>query len=272
MISIYEGSVGSGKSYHALLEGLKKCTSLRSNRWVIANFPLKEQFCKPKEIERWHFWDDITPEKLILFAIEKEFAGIEGACLLIIDEAGILFNSRDWMIKSGDRKKWVSFFSQSRKFGYDVILVAQSDRMIDRQIRDLAEYVVRHFNMRMYWFLSWLPFRLHMAVFRWYGTRIKGTMDPFIVRKGVYKKYDTMRIFNLDEVKEQIKVMYGRVIPAAVAKYVSMLEENIAEEKKKIKNTEAVKNEKSTVRSIFDKVDASETENQDCSNENEEVC
>ena len=250
VISIYEGSVGSGKSYHALLEGLKKCSSLRSNRWVIANFPIKREFCKEKEVQRWQFWDEITPEKLILFSIEKEFAGHEGSCLLIIDEAGIIFNSRDWMIRAEERKKWISFFSQSRKFGYDVILVAQSDRMIDRQIRDLSEYIVRHFNMRQYWYFSWLPFRFHMAVWRWYGTKIKGSMDPFIVRKSVYKKYDTMRIFNLDEVKSQLSKMYGKVIPAAVAKYIDLLEEKLENEKKKVSKTNVVNIE---TRSIISK-------------------
>lgn len=235
MICIYEGAVGSGKSYHALLEGLKKCSSWRKNRWVVANFPLKREFCKNKEIERWQFWDVITPEKLILFSIEKGFAGHEGSCLLIIDEAGILFNSRDWMVKADERKKWISFFSQSRKFGYDVILVAQSDRMIDRQIRDLSEYIVRHFNMRQYWFLAWVPFRLHCAVWRWYGTKIKGTIDPFIVRKSVYKKYDTMRIFNLEEIKKQIKEMYGKVVPAEVVKYIKTLELRLEREKEEVK-------------------------------------
>ena len=85
-----------------------------------------------------------------------------GSCLLIVDEAGILFNSRDWMVRAEEAEKVDKFFSQSRKFGYDVILVAQSDRMIDRQIRDLAEYLVRHFNMRKYWYFAWLPFKFHL--------------------------------------------------------------------------------------------------------------
>jgi len=241
-ISIFEGSVGSGKSYHALLEGLRKVNAIPV-RYVVANFPLEERYCNRKELERWHFWDVITPEKLVLFAIEKGFAGKEGSCLLIIDEAGILFNSRDWMVKSEERKKWISFFSQSRKFGYDVILVAQSDRMIDRQIRDLAEYLVRHFNMRKYWYFAWLPFKFHCAVWKWYGTRIKGSVDPFVVRASVYRKYDTMRVFNLEEIKRQIKEMYGKVIPADVAKYIKLLEEKQERDKSKSRKVQVLRGE-----------------------------
>lgn len=223
MISLFTGSVGSGKSYHALSMGLRKVNAI-PERFVIANFPLRLEFCNKKEKERWQFWEVITPEKLIAFAAEKEFIGKEGYCLLIIDEAGVLFNSRDWMVQAKERTKWVKFFSQSRKFGYDVILISQDDRMIDRQIRSLAEYEVKHFDMRRYWFFSWIPLKMHMAVWRWYHTKIKGTADPFLIRKSVYKKYDTMRIFNIDELVAQIKQMYGKVIPAPVAKFIAVLE------------------------------------------------
>lgn len=218
MIALFTGSVGSGKSYHALLEGLKKCNAIPL-RYVIANFPIQK--CNRKEQERWYFYEEISPEFLISFSLEHGFYGKEGNCLLIIDEAGCIFNSRDWQVKAKERTKWVKFFSQSRKFGYDVILVAQSDRMIDRQIRDLAEYEVRHFSMRRYWFLSWLPLRLHCAVWHWYHTRIRGTVDPFIVRKKVYSKYDTMRIFNIDDMEKSIRAIYeGKVIPAQVARFL----------------------------------------------------
>lgn len=232
MIALFTGSVGSGKSYHALLEGLKKVNAIPT-RYVVANFPIKAG--NKKEEERWHYWEEITPERLIAFSVERGFVGKEGHCLLILDEAGVLFNSRDWLVKAADRAKWVKFFSQSRKFGYDVILVAQDDRMIDRQIRSLAEYEVRHFDVRRYWFLAWVPIKLHVAVWRWYHTKIKGTLDPFIIRRKVANKYDTMRIFNLDEVIADIRNMYGKVIPAPVAKFIAVLEgeKRAREERKK---------------------------------------
>lgn len=227
MIALFTGSVGSGKSYHALVEGLKRVYAI-PKRYVIANFPLVYERGKrgDREKERWHFWEEITPEKLVSFSIEKGIYGKEGMCLIIIDEAGCMFNARDWQVKAVERAKWIKFFSQSRKLGFDVILVAQSDRMIDRQIRDLAEYEVRHFAMKRYWLLSWLPVRLHCAVWFWYHTKMKGTADPFIIRMKIAKKYDTMRLFNIDDMKKAIKALYqGKVVPAEVAKFLQEVEE-----------------------------------------------
>ena len=91
--------------------------------------------------------------------------------LIIIDEAQLIFNSRDWNGKNGDRMQWIKFFSQHRKYGYNIILIAQFDRMIDRQIRSLVEYEVAH--MKMSNFFKFLPFTSFMAVMRWYGQKMK---------------------------------------------------------------------------------------------------
>ena len=55
------------------------------------------------------------------------------------------------------------------------------------------------------------------------------------MRAGVYRKYDTMRIFNIEEIKQQIKEMYGKVIPAEVARYIGMLEKKYVESDKGIR-------------------------------------
>ena len=39
---------------------------------------------------------------------------------------------------------WLGFFSQHRKLGYSIILVAQTRDMLDKQIRSLAEEYVAH--------------------------------------------------------------------------------------------------------------------------------
>jgi len=157
MIYIYTGPVGSGKSYHALVEGLRKISAI-PDRYVIANFPIKFKKGKrgDRERKRWIYLEDshITVDNLIKMSFEKGFFQKEGHCLLVIDEAGVFFNARDWMIKGAERAEWVKFFSQSRKFGYDVILVAQDLRMIDRQIRNMADFEVKHLNMNKYFGLK----------------------------------------------------------------------------------------------------------------------
>ncbi len=235
MISIYTGTVGSGKSYHALEVLLSKVWG-KFDRYAIANFPInyskKGSKRYIKETERFRFWEDITPEKLIAYSIEKAFYGKEGYCTLIIDEAGIMFNSRDWQVESKKRKNWVNFLSLSRKFGYDIILITQVDRLLDRQIRTLAEYEVRHFKMTNHWYLKWLPFKLHASSMFWYNTKFNGKVELFTIKSYIAKKYDTMRIFNFNELKSAILSLYkGSVIPATIVIFLEQLKAKYAVEK-----------------------------------------
>lgn len=115
MIRLFLGAVGSGKSYHALAEGLHIAGHRDKNRVVVANFPInfpKENFLNRRMLKTqkkdWIYIPDekLKVEELIKISIEREFIGKEGRSLLIIDEAGLFFNSRDWMIKPKERKEW----------------------------------------------------------------------------------------------------------------------------------------------------------------------
>lgn len=211
MISIYTGSVGSGKSYHALKMGLQKISCV-PDRYVIANFPInysKNQKKAEREKRRWLFFEDkdITPDNLIKKSFELDIFGKEGHCLVIIDEAGIFFNARDWQIKGQERAEWIKFFSQSRKFGYDIILVAQDLRMIDRQIRSMADFEVMHKALNKYFWLSFLPFKTFAYVEYWMNTRFKGRVSFDILLPWVARRYDTMRLFKItDELREIAKL------------------------------------------------------------------
>lgn len=195
MIELYLGSVGSGKSYHALKRGLQKVKE--RGAFVVANFPIKAT--KQKEKERWIYMDDFKPSDLIELSIMRGSFGKEGRALVIIDEAGIWFNARDWQIDSKGRKEWIKFFSQSRKFGYDVILIAQDERMVDRQIRKLAEYYVKHIKFRNYKWLKFLPWQIFAAVSFWQGATFKGSVSLIFFNHFVARKYDTMKLFDIDD-------------------------------------------------------------------------
>ncbi len=54
--------------------------------------------------------------------------------LLVLDEVGTFLNSREWQGK--ERGLILSWLAQSRKYGWDLLLMAQHARMIDAQIRD----------------------------------------------------------------------------------------------------------------------------------------
>src|SRR5690606_41054220 len=99
MITLYSGTPGSGKSYHAI-QLIWRCLSW--NRYVIANFPIKftKRVIKKGYDKRFFFWpnEEIPIENLIMFALERGMIekAKESQCLVVIDEAGGRFNCRDF--------------------------------------------------------------------------------------------------------------------------------------------------------------------------------
>lgn len=242
MISMYTGSVGSGKSYHALELGMEWIRK----KHVIANFPIippkawtkrgKKKW--EKKVDRWTYMEEISVEYLMALSLENGWYGKESSCMVLIDEAGIMFNSRDWQSARGARMKWIKFLSQSRKFGYDFVFVCQMDRMIDKQIRGLCEYEVKHLKANNAIFFKWLSMfkiTLFMYNYRWYQTKVKGNLRFSIYRPSVGNRYDTMRVFNLEELIENMKMVYeGKIIPSAVAAQLVIWEEEVKDKMMKL--------------------------------------
>lgn len=218
-IEIYSGFVGSGKSYHATRRGVTIADSPMGKRWVVANFPIKpkrkflskiplmgkmvkEKYNSPRWLYKTN--EEMTVEYLIEKSHEMGWYGNESQCLLIVDEAGILFNSRDWNVKPSERKGWISFLSQSRKFGYDVVFIVQDGRMMDRQIRSLAEYEVQHKKMNGWGFLTFLPITIFACVKFWNGMKgVRGSLEMCIYNKSVAERYDTMGLFGYGETEDK---------------------------------------------------------------------
>lgn len=238
MITLYTGSVGSGKSFHGVEIGWDW---INRKKHVIANFPLIFKKSKREQAKktRWTFNDEITVEWLMAKSIENGWYGKESQCAVIIDEAGIIFNSRDWQSKGSERMKWIKFLSQSRKFGYDFIFICQADRMIDKQIRGLVEYEVKHLKANNSFFMGFLSIfkvTLFLYVYKWYQTKLKSNLRFSFYKPWLAKRYDTFRTFNLDELVDYLEGLYeGKVIPANVAVFIDAqrkeLEARLAERK-----------------------------------------
>jgi hypothetical protein len=127
--------------------------------------------------------------------------------LLVLDECGDWFNSRNWQDKSrADVNTW---FRHARKLGWDVYLIVQDISIIDSQARDsLAASIARCKRMDkvaipfITSLSKWVfghpirPAKFHMA-------RVEDADGVFLDRwvyKGtdLYKSYDTEQIFNGD--------------------------------------------------------------------------
>lgn len=191
MIWLYSGTPGSGKSYHATADiyyRLKRRGRHPKNK-VIANFALAV------DTPNFLYWDNsqLTVKRLYNYARYRHKPGVEGQTLVVIDESQVIFNSRSWHTDGHNRMDWIVFFTQHRKLGFDFILIAQNDRMLDRQIRCLVEYEVFHLKIGNYFRL--LPITAFLAVQRWYGQRLKVGHDVVIYRKRIARLYDSYMMF-----------------------------------------------------------------------------
>ncbi|MCQ5129827.1 zonular occludens toxin domain-containing protein [Butyricicoccus faecihominis] len=229
MITFYTGTPGSGKSYHLA----QRCFEiLRYNKTnIIANFALnmdyvaytwlgwlkhlitdkthgKITFSKyNKRALKGHFeyWSnpEITPENLLKFANEHHKKQKEGQTLVIIDEAGIVYNCRQFGSK--DRQDWTDFFAKHRHYGFDFILATQFDRQVDKQIRMCVEYEMVHRKLRNYQFLGLLLSLLaggniFIAKQYWYASRDKLVIKTRAMRyrSRIGSLYDTYAEFSRD--------------------------------------------------------------------------
>jgi zona occludens toxin (predicted ATPase) len=210
MIYNYTGTPGSGKSLHVARE--MEMYLRRKKRTVIANFPINMEIISKKgKHETGEFIyrknDELTVAFLIDYAKSNHKAGKESQSLIVIDEAGIMFNSRDY--GSFDRKSWINFFMTHRHYGYDVILISQVDRLIDRQIRAFIEYEVRHRKANNFKTLGLILTLLRISTFvaityLYHQRGEKCSAEFFRYRKKDGKLYDTMMLFEGDAHGESI--------------------------------------------------------------------
>ena len=203
MLMTYTGTCGSGKSYHSVKEIIYR---LKRGGVVITNLELDiENIVKyHKKItaddlaERLIILDneDITPR--ILFEYAMNFKDNKQKILLLIDEAADMFNTREW--NKADRKSWNKFFRMHRHLHYDVVLVAQHRKMIDKQVQWLFDVDVQHRNLKEFGFIGTLLFvflpKLFLCVTVYAPLKTKSGSKWVWLQKKYYKCYDTFTLAN----------------------------------------------------------------------------
>ena len=195
-ISLLSGTPGSGKSLHAVSDGLDW---LKLGRNLITNFPLDWHKRLKKIKGDYQFWknSDITPVHLIHYAKEHHKKSEKAQTLLIIDEASMMFNARDFGRK--DRMEWINFLANHRHFNFEIILIAQNDKMLDKQIRGLIEYDIKHRSLSNFNFITLLISKLFGGLFfcvsYWYPIRQCNGKSIIRLNKSKARCYDTMALF-----------------------------------------------------------------------------
>lgn len=203
MIYLYTGSPGSGKSYHVAKEIY---FYLNHGRNIVTNFEIDESMITSKKRGMFcYLYDDqITPEFLRDYALQhhkKNQRGQirEGQTYIVLDECQRMFNCRSWNDK--ERQKWCTFFCEHRHFGYHVILITQMDRLVDRQIRSLAEYEIKHRKINNFGKGGFLVSLLCIgrpvfcAIEYWYGAKERCGSSLMLGRNKYFRFYDSYKLF-----------------------------------------------------------------------------
>lgn len=198
MIYFYSGTPGSGKSLHVARDIYIRLNRNKKYPNVIANFMINENMIKNKKA-KFIYKDnsELTVEFLLNYALKNHKIGVENQTLVVVDECSVIWNSRSWM-KDHDRMEWLKFFVQHRKLGYNFILISQTDRQIDRQIRSLFEYEVKHRKVNNFKIGRLLPVPTFAAITYWYGLNERLGVEFFTYRKKWSKFYDSYGTFELD--------------------------------------------------------------------------
>lgn len=214
MIFLYSGTPGSGKSLHASRDIYNKIKKQRKT--VIANFNINDDVFNKNKKGRGKFlyFDNsvLNVDLLVEYSRRYHKANKENQTLLIIDECQVFFNPREFT--RSDRMKWNNFFSQHRKLGYNVILISQNDRLIDRQIRANIEYNIIHRKVNNFKIGQLFPIKTFIAVTYWYGVREKLGIEFFIYRKKYGADfYNSFKMFdeNLTEANANAKKVLDQI-------------------------------------------------------------
>lgn len=208
------GTPGSGKSYNMAIDIYWAC---RRSQPVVANFDVNRKMLG--KYEKYFIFlenEEITPQSLA--AISAGYFGDsgvkEGSLRLYIDECAIMFGARTWNDRS--RPDWLKFFQQHRKLGYDVYLITQFDTMIDKQIRAVVEYEVKHRKLNNVGWVGkfasvlFLGHPVFACVRYWYPMKERLACQWVIGRKKFYRMYDTFITF------EGQKLISDRDLPEVV--------------------------------------------------------
>lgn len=219
MIHLYSGTPGSGKSFHATERIFYR---LRGGGSVICNYPVNLDYCSyslfgfwihkifkrfsPRKKKLGRF--DYVPNGQLTVSYLKDYAKKnhkkrrESQTLVVIDECGIMFNPRTFA--QADRLKWIEFLSLHRHYGYDFILVSQSDRMVDRQIRSFFEYNHKHRNVGNFKLFGRILAllcggSLFVDVVTFYSLREKVSSNWFRYSYRIASLYDTYLLYDEEE-------------------------------------------------------------------------
>ena len=209
-IYFYSGTPGSGKSLHVARVIYNRLRYAKLP--VICSFPVNLDYIsnggKRKIGDFVHLpYEDMSPDYFYDYALKHCVKGKESQVLVIIDECQLLFNPREF--SRADRMEWIKFFTQHRHLGYDFILVSQFDLLVDKQIRCLFEYDIKHRKLNNFGITRFFPVPVFVAATYWYCVKKKVSAEFFLY----HKRYS--RIYNSFDMRDRLEKSRTASVAAA---------------------------------------------------------
>lgn len=229
MLSIYTGTPGSGKSYHATERidiNLKQGVNVIANYKINTNKSHRGDFVY---LNNNHF----SVKFLVEYAIKNHILDgdkpKEHQTLIVIDEAAVVFPKKDY-----DKKLfalWMVFLRLHRQLGYDVILITQNYKDVNSDVLGLVEYNYKHRMLTSFGLKGWLL----VAIFRkrfisvkyWFVIDEKCDSYMFDIKKRVTRLYDTFGMAK--QLLNDVQLMIDEVEKSGGSSF------NVAELNKRVK-------------------------------------
>ncbi len=146
MIELYEGRLGGGKTYSAavrMVDHVRRGGIVCTNVELIwSNFKKYISDLYGLEAEDDQFIP-LREEQVGLFHRFTPSGTVELPVLVVIDEAHLVFNARDFAQTDKLYRETLTFLTQSRKVNTDVIFIAQSVLNMDKQFMRLVQFIWR---------------------------------------------------------------------------------------------------------------------------------
>jgi zona occludens toxin (predicted ATPase) len=146
MIELYEGRLGGGKTYSAavrMVDHVRRggivCTNIELV-WPAFKKYISDSYGLEAEDDQFI---SIREEQVGLFHRFTPSGTAELPVLVVIDEAHLTFNARDFAQTDKLYRETLTFLTQSRKVNTDIIFIAQSVLNMDKQFMRLVQFIWR---------------------------------------------------------------------------------------------------------------------------------
>jgi len=210
-VFILTGKLGAGKTLcavgkmrDALLENKRVATNI--DLWLENLINVDSKRCEVLRLP-----DKINAEAIDSIGMGSDKFGEEHNGLMVLDEGGLMFNSRDY--RQQHIKDFIQWMVHARKKRWDIILIIQHVEALDKQIRDMfGEHLITclrtdRINIPFLGFiLKFLTLgtfetpRLHLAITR-YGLTAKDPVTDKDAYRGttLYDAFDTEQKYDFNE-------------------------------------------------------------------------